>query len=199
MRIDGSIEKAPVLVVIGITDQGHKVVLALQSGDKESASTRRELFKDLKQRGLRSETIMFGIKLTEAWKAYVNTTSVKMLGSQSGREKLGSILSATQTGEANLRRAALSEEIFKNFSKTEVVLETLDKLEETFYWSRGDYKLQLFVSMKGPNKAFSKFWNFTLTQRDEDLLRQNCALFIKQACEFVVPYSFTYAKYKVAP
>jgi putative transposase len=61
MRIDGSIERVPVLVAIGVTKTGHKLVLAMQSGDKESASSWRELFKDLKSRGLNSHTIILGI------------------------------------------------------------------------------------------------------------------------------------------
>ena len=50
-HIDGSVEKVPVLVVIGVTLGGHRTVLAVQAGDKESASTWRELFKDIKRRG----------------------------------------------------------------------------------------------------------------------------------------------------
>ncbi|MGD9032499.1 MAG: IS256 family transposase [Desulfobacteraceae bacterium] len=61
MRVDGSIEKVPVLVVIGVTEQGHKMVLAVQSGDKESATTWRELFKDLKRRGLKADQVILGI------------------------------------------------------------------------------------------------------------------------------------------
>jgi putative transposase len=61
MRIDGSVEKVNVLVVIGVTDSGHKQVIALQAGDKESAPNWRELFKDLKARGLEAEKIQLGI------------------------------------------------------------------------------------------------------------------------------------------
>jgi putative transposase len=61
MRIDHSIERVPVLVVIGITYNNQKVFLAIQQGDKESASTWRELFKDLKQRGLQKERVQLGI------------------------------------------------------------------------------------------------------------------------------------------
>lgn len=49
MRIKGSIEQVSVLVVIGVTDKGQRLVLAIQSGDKESASNWREIFKDLKR------------------------------------------------------------------------------------------------------------------------------------------------------
>jgi len=61
MRIAGSIEKVSVLVVIGVTDSGVKQVIALQSGDKESASSWREVFKDVKSRGLNSQAITLGI------------------------------------------------------------------------------------------------------------------------------------------
>jgi putative transposase len=61
MRIDGSIETVSVLVVIGITEGGQKLVLALQSGDKESASSWRELFADLKRRGLNGQSILLGV------------------------------------------------------------------------------------------------------------------------------------------
>jgi putative transposase len=61
MRVDGSVDKVPVLVVIGVTEQGHRTVLAVQSGDKESAITWRELFKDIKRRGLDSATVVLGI------------------------------------------------------------------------------------------------------------------------------------------
>jgi putative transposase len=43
----GSIELVPVLVAIGVTEREHKPVLGMQSGDKESASSRHEFFKEL--------------------------------------------------------------------------------------------------------------------------------------------------------
>jgi putative transposase len=61
MRVHGSVEKVPVLVVIGVTKEGYRTVLAVQSGDKESASTWRELFKDLKRRGLDPGCVFLGI------------------------------------------------------------------------------------------------------------------------------------------
>ena len=61
MRIDRSVEKVPVLVVIGVTKEGHRTVLGLQAGDKESATNWREMFKDLKRRGLNGNLISLGI------------------------------------------------------------------------------------------------------------------------------------------
>jgi putative transposase len=61
MRMGDSIEKVPVLVVIGVTEQGCRFVLGLQAGDKESAPTWREFFKDLKRRGLDASRITLGV------------------------------------------------------------------------------------------------------------------------------------------
>jgi putative transposase len=61
MRIDGSVEKVPVLVAIGVTETGNKLVLGFQAGDKESAPTWREFFKDLKKRGLDGSKMVLGI------------------------------------------------------------------------------------------------------------------------------------------
>ena len=61
MRIGKTIERVPILVVIGVKEDGTKLVLALQSGDKESAPTWRQLFKDLKKRGLDISKVTLGI------------------------------------------------------------------------------------------------------------------------------------------
>ncbi len=61
MRIDGSVEKVPVLVAIGVTETGHKRVLGFQAGDKESAPTWREFLKDLKKRGLNGRHMVLGV------------------------------------------------------------------------------------------------------------------------------------------
>jgi putative transposase len=61
MRIDKKIVKVCVLVVIGVDEFGIKQVVALQAGDKESAGTWRQLFKDLKARGLNKEAVKLGI------------------------------------------------------------------------------------------------------------------------------------------
>jgi putative transposase len=60
MRIDRSIEKVPVLVAIGVAKTGRKRVLGFQAGDKESAPTWREFFKDLKNRGLDGRDMILG-------------------------------------------------------------------------------------------------------------------------------------------
>lgn len=61
MRVGKTIEKVPVLVAIGVTEDGYRTVLGLQAGDKESASCWREMFKDLKARKLDASCVQLGI------------------------------------------------------------------------------------------------------------------------------------------
>jgi len=61
MRIDGSIEKVPVLVAIGVMETGKKSVLGFQAGDKEGAPSWRDFFKDLKKRGLDGTKMVLGV------------------------------------------------------------------------------------------------------------------------------------------
>ena len=50
------------LVVIGVTAENQKIFLTIQQGDKDSATTWRVVFNDLKKRGLDSAKIQLGIK-----------------------------------------------------------------------------------------------------------------------------------------
>jgi len=61
MRITDGIRLVPVLVAIGVREDGTKLVLSLQGGDKESAATWREFFKDLKTRGIDGSKVRLGI------------------------------------------------------------------------------------------------------------------------------------------
>ena len=61
MRVENKIELLPMLVVIGVGLDNRKTFLAIQRGDKESAPTWRQVFKDLKERGLDSSKVQLGI------------------------------------------------------------------------------------------------------------------------------------------
>lgn len=61
MRVDKNITQVCVLVVIGVNEKNQKQVLALQAGDKESSATWRQLFKDLKKRGLQGGKVQLGL------------------------------------------------------------------------------------------------------------------------------------------
>lgn len=61
IRVQGRVERVPMLVVIGVLRDNRKVFLAIQQGSKDAASQWREVFKDLKRRGLNAEAIELGI------------------------------------------------------------------------------------------------------------------------------------------
>ena len=61
MRVKGSIEIVPILVVIGVREDNTRLVLLIQAGDKESATVWRESFKDMKTRGLDGSYVQLGI------------------------------------------------------------------------------------------------------------------------------------------
>ena len=61
MLVEDSVDNVLLLAVIGVTHNGFKTVLGLQSGDKESASSWREFFKDLKQKGLNTDDVRLGV------------------------------------------------------------------------------------------------------------------------------------------
>lgn len=61
MRVLKRVEIVPVLVAIGVTQTGHKLVVGLQAGSKESAANWREFFRDLKQRGLDASQVQLGL------------------------------------------------------------------------------------------------------------------------------------------
>ena len=61
MRFSKSVDNVPVLVAIGVAEDGTKIVAGLQSGDKESATAWREFFKELKNRGLDGSLVTLGV------------------------------------------------------------------------------------------------------------------------------------------
>jgi len=61
MRYKEKVMKVPVLVVLSVDRSGLRKVIGLQAGDKESAESWREMFRDLKSRGLNSAKVELGI------------------------------------------------------------------------------------------------------------------------------------------
>jgi putative transposase len=56
-----TVEKEPTLVVMGIDDGGHKSVLAMVQGDRDSKAAWVAVFARLKERGLDASAVQFGI------------------------------------------------------------------------------------------------------------------------------------------
>lgn len=61
MRIEKKIEKIPMLIIIGVTEENRRIFLTIQQGDKDSAPTWREIFRDLKTRGLSAAAVRLGV------------------------------------------------------------------------------------------------------------------------------------------
>ncbi len=61
MRTGRAIENIPVLVAIGVTEEGIKIIVGLQSGDNESATNWREFFRDLKMMALNRSLVQLRI------------------------------------------------------------------------------------------------------------------------------------------
>ena len=61
MRVEHKVERIPMLIAIGVTNENRRMFLAIQQGDKDSAGTWREIFRDLKKRGLDPSAMRLGI------------------------------------------------------------------------------------------------------------------------------------------
>jgi len=57
----GNIGREPVLVAVGVEEDGTRSVLGFQSGDKESATTWNEFLGDLLRRGLNPDAVQLGL------------------------------------------------------------------------------------------------------------------------------------------
>ena len=123
MRIK-KILTVPVLVAIGVDINGYRSVLGFQSGDKESASSWRQFFKDLKNRGLNGSSVKLGI-----------------MDGLSGLEKVFReefYNSSVQRCQVHLARNILSKVPVKH--KKEVA----DDLRSIFYASSKDKAMEFF-------------------------------------------------------
>jgi len=129
MRIDGGVEKVPVLVAIGVTETGRKLVLGFQAGDKESASNWREFFKDLKGRGLNGQKVTLGIMdgltgLESVFKEEFSNAKI-------------------QRCQVHVARNVLAKVTTKGLKKT-----VADELRSIFYASSRQKAMELFTEFK---------------------------------------------------
>jgi putative transposase len=61
MRVEGKVERIPMLIVIGVTEENRRVFLCIQQGNKDSAVAWRQIFRDLKNRGLDGSRVKLGV------------------------------------------------------------------------------------------------------------------------------------------
>jgi putative transposase len=128
MRISNKINLVPVLVAIGVNVEGYRSVLGFQSGDKESATSWREFFKDLKNRGLNGSSVNLGIMdglagLEKVFKEEFHNSSV-------------------QRCQVHLARNVLSKVPLK------LKKQVADDLRSIFYASSKDKAMEFFKEFK---------------------------------------------------
>lgn len=61
IRRRGSVQKAPSLVVLGIDENNHKTILAIEPGHRDNVDSWRSLFRALKDRGLDGAAVRIGV------------------------------------------------------------------------------------------------------------------------------------------
>lgn len=61
IRRRGSVEKEPSLVVLGIDEQNHKTILAIEPGHRDDVTSWRAVFNSLKERGLDGFEVRVGV------------------------------------------------------------------------------------------------------------------------------------------
>lgn len=61
VRRRGSVEKEPMLVVLGIDEKNRRSILAIEPGHRDSADCWKSVFRELKSRGLDSSKVQIGV------------------------------------------------------------------------------------------------------------------------------------------
>ncbi len=61
VRRRGSVEKEPMLVVLGIDGKNRRSILAIEPGQRDSADCWKSVFRELKSRGLDSSKVQIGV------------------------------------------------------------------------------------------------------------------------------------------
>lgn len=129
MRMGDTIEKVSVLVAIGVSESGHRLVLGLQAGDKESATAWREFFKDLKRRGLQSQLVKLGIM--------DGLTGLERVFTEEFRQ------AKIQRCQVHVARNVLAK-VPKKYQQ-----EIADEMRSIFYASSREKSRELFESFRG--------------------------------------------------
>jgi putative transposase len=57
----GSTEREPMLIVLGVTEDNHKSILAIEPGTRENVNCWKAVFSELKRRGLDAKAVRIGV------------------------------------------------------------------------------------------------------------------------------------------
>lgn len=94
-----------------------------------------------------------------------------------------------------LQDPALSNALHDEFAKTGDYLDAYTLLDRAFYWSEGEYDLNLIVECTNPDREFTSSWSFTLAKKDTDNLRLNTISILRIVTGFDEIFNFAYPEY----
>ena len=154
MRVEGTVENVPVLVTIGVTEDGIKLVLGMQSGDKESATNWRELFRDLKGRGFSGVGVKLGV-----------------MDGLSGLEKV--FIEEFPNAKVQRCQVHVARNVIAKVPR-KLKKEVADDLRSIFYASKKEKALEFY-------KAFQEKWNKEIPSAVKSLERSidSCLTFFQ--------------------
>jgi hypothetical protein len=72
--------------------------------------------------------------------------------------------------------------LFKEFIKSQIYLDSYRDLDRMCYWEAGEYTLEMTVSTSKPNKSFKQDWRFTLKEQDVKLVLLNTVKLLLDTC-----------------
>jgi len=154
MRVEGTVENVPVLVTIGVTEDGIKLVLGMQSGDKESATNWREFFRDLKGRGFSGVGVKLGV-----------------MDGLSGLEKV--FIEEFPNAKVQRCQVHVARNVIAKVPR-KLKKEVADDLRSIFYASKKEKALEFY-------KAFQEKWNKEIPSAVKSLERSidSCLTFFQ--------------------
>jgi hypothetical protein len=94
--------------------------------------------------------------------------------------------------------AGFVDALFGEFSHEQAALDLYTQISNGFYWQAGRYKLDLGINCASPTNSMHYTWFFELTQDDEQKLRLNALVMMKEICSIQVIYNFIYKPYASA-
>ncbi|MEN7429636.1 hypothetical protein VA599_02695 [Chromobacterium sp. TRC.1.1.SA] len=90
--------------------------------------------------------------------------------------------------------AEKTEELFGSLTKTNEAGEFFNHLNELFFWTPGDYKIELITNTT-ETKPVTKAWSFSISREESQGLKNNAAAIIREACGLGNTYKFIYKTY----
>lgn len=98
---------------------------------------------------------------------------------------------------ADTQNPLVTEMFFAQFNLTDDCARDLrEALAREFYWSPGEYEIELTVDVGQPMRSHIRRWKFTLDTNEVDNLEKNKDLCIRELCGLATQYNFANPMYQ---